>query len=215
MSVSIIQYPNDLVTSRDIYDLIRRSYATRVAEGIRFVFNSYDFDSFCSRFNYSDNVVLTAIDSVDQRLVGTLSMRFTKKGKGGELFWLAVSPDSRGKGVSQQLFSAIINYARKEGLLYLQSDTATKAKSSIRAHKKAGFRITGFYSFRSTDYYSYIFTCPLSQDSKYLSPLYCQLSFIKSFLKTKLIRNVQGRDRLIFRLYRFLIQKAHSVIKNR
>lgn len=182
-----------------------------MAEGIRFVFNNYDYDSFCSHFNYSDNIVLIAFDTLNQRLVGTLSMRFTEKGKGGEIFWLAVSPDSRGKGVSQQLFSAIINLARNKGLLFLQSDTATKAKSSIRAHKKAGFKITGLYSFRSTDYYSYIFTCPLTNDSKYLSPLYCQFSFIKSFLKTRLTRTAQGRDRLIFRFYRFIIQKAHSV----
>ena len=125
----------------------------------------------------------------------------------GLLEHLAVARNMQGQGLGTRLIREIIEIARAQGCDCVLSDTATRARSSIRAHRKAGFRIIGMESFSSTNYYSYLFRCQLKPGSPWESAWYCWKVAVCSSAKKSFKYARNGERRWLSRMWHNLFKK--------
>ncbi|MGE7689848.1 N-acetyltransferase family protein [Lysinibacillus sp. NPDC097214] len=105
-------------------------------------------------------IIVPSAQIWDERHHATL--RFVAEEQSKVVGWIAISPvstrtvysgvgevsvyissDSRGKGIASRLFKVLIEDSEKAGIWTLQSSIFAINTSSIKLHKKMGFRIVG------------------------------------------------------------------------
>ena len=87
-----------------------------------------------------------------------------KKRKGlnfGHVENVVVSPKIKKRGIMTALCSEMISVAKKRGMSFLTSTTATTATSSVKWHEKNGFVKLRKLKFKNRNYTSYYFVKPL------------------------------------------------------
>ena len=156
-----------------------------------------------------NGITLVAYAKEDS-LCGTLSAHlYTDKDRNsyGYIEYLAVEPSQKRTGIGEKLFSEMERILLSKGVSYIMSDTAARAKSSVKWHRKRGFVIVGYHSYKSTNYYSYIFRKQYSSPSIWNSNLYSSMRFVLSYLKTVLERNKNGDERFLYGKLKQLLVK--------
>ncbi|MBQ9549121.1 MAG: GNAT family N-acetyltransferase [Bacteroidales bacterium] len=172
----------------------------RLKQGLHFSLLDMDLAEL-SRLCDQAHCVLAAMKG--DELVGTAMLTINEKRdeRQGLLEHLAVSDRMQGQGLGTRLIGEILRIAREEGCACVFSDTATRARSSVRAHRKAGFRIVGLESYRGTNYYSYIFRYQIEKDCHWSSAIYCWSSFVGSAVKKSFKYARNGERRFLSRLW--------------
>lgn len=198
-----IRQKDDSISWEEITNLIHDAFQERLDQGMQFTCSYFTPEDYERRS--ANAVVLVAIDTDKNRLAGTASVVINqdKEGAWAYIQNLAIHPDYKRRGVGSRLEERRTEIARANGCQYMIGDTAIGAKSSVNMRKKYGFRIVGLESFKSTNYYSYVFRKQLVPDSKWSNPLYCKLQYWKSALQCRMyyLANGQARESKWLDLY--------------
>lgn len=204
-SVIVCRIEDSPFSSEDVISLIHESFKERLDQGLRFTCSSITVKEFDEKMN--DGITLVAYDTCSNALLGTASTHLcvdSKNNRYGYNEYLAVIPSAKRLGIGSRLLEERISILKRLGAQYVMSDTACRAKSSVKWHLKNGFHIIALRSFRSTNYYSYIFRKQLIGKSEWDNCLYRNGRFVFSYVKTKLKWTRDGVERRWFRLlYKF------------
>lgn len=203
MEVVIKRLEETNITYEQIVELLHESFEERLQQGLKFTCSYMSVDQFKKKT--ADGVVFVALEAMTNELLGTGTVHL-RKNKSGVLYgyneYAAISPKAKRCGIGSKLLKARENFVKSASGEYILSDTAVGAKSSIKYHKKNGFKIIGLTSFSSTNYYSYWFRKQLVPSKKWNSDLYCKYIFLKSYIVTKLCLKKNGSVTLFYSIYK-------------
>jgi len=158
------------------------------------------------------SIVYVAIDN-ELGLCGTATLTISTDNKNikfGYNEYNGIRSDLKGKGIGTLLCIYREREAQKNGCEYMMSDTSTQAKSAIKYHLKNGFKIIGLESYRSTNYWSYVFRKQLVPSKKWDCDFYCRLQYLKSWIFIRITRDINGNDTLLGKLYKLIKIKCKS-----
>jgi ribosomal protein S18 acetylase RimI-like enzyme len=150
---------DDFIPYEKILQLIHQAFKERLDDNIRFL---------CATFSVNDlkeatknGIIITLWD--DDTIIGCVTLNFKeKKGvKYGSQDYLAVHPSYKRIGIGKMLLDKLVQVANQYNLPFITSTTSEKAQSSVKWHKKNGFKIFLYSSYADTNYYSYWFVKPL------------------------------------------------------
>lgn len=191
MNELTIKEKDEKVSYEELLALVHEAYSERLKENIVFTASSYSLDNLKQLIG-NGHVFCAFIDNV---LVGTATLLERKKGteKYGYITTIAVKPNYGGKKIGYTLLTKAIEMAKKIELPYVVSTTATSATSSCKLHKKVGFKIIGFDSHETTNFYSYVFRLQIKPSFLYNSSLFCKLCYIKRYIIVKLFLASDGK----------------------
>lgn len=94
-------------------------------------------------------VAVTALGAAPGTLIGTIGCQVVDLKKDGHIRGMAVLPDWQGKGVADQLLSAVEQELRRLGCSHATLDTTAPLARAIRFYERRGYRATG----RVADFY--------------------------------------------------------------
>ena len=192
MSVSVFSIQDTEISERQIYNLIKIAFQERKEAGLNYGCLSLSFEAFLKEIE--DNVILVAVDDNLGVLCGCTMLSFRMDKHGKRYGWerhTSVHPDYKGMGVGTMLISELKNKAIEFGCEYLGCSTAVEAESAVKVHLKNGYQIIGLKSYKSTNYYSFIFRMQLSP-SRWSDPAFCKKQFKKSQRKVRLAYKADG-----------------------
>ena len=204
MSVVIKRLQDSSYSYKDVVDLLHEAFLERLEQGLKYTCSTMTEEQFRSKT--TNGIVYVAIDD-ETGLCGTatLTIKTDKNGiKYGYYENNGIRSDMKGQGIGTMLCIFREKESRKNGCDYLLSDTSTKAKSAVKYHLRNGFKIIGLESYRSTNYWSYVFRRQLIPSKKWDNPLYCKWQYLKSWIFIRITRNINGKDTAVGRLYKRL-----------
>ena len=185
MEIRIFQNNNN-TPYQGLVELLNNAFMERKQEGIGFSYATYTVEDL--KRHIGEGYYLVAYE--EGKVVGMVTLlqkeRYGIKYSTHEC--LAVDPTYKNKGVASKLFSRFLELARDVNSDFIISTTAEKAYSSIRYHKKNGFKTFLFVSFPSTPYYSYCFIYPIRRFKFLKYSLFNKPVFAASFVFTKLFK---------------------------
>lgn len=191
--MKICRIQDSRFSKADVVELIKASFAQWQERGLESSLLKLTPDSFAEKT--ANDIVLVAIDERSDTLCGTTSFSILQDKQGKRYAYnkfSAVISTTKQKGIGSLLLDCEKQMALSENCSYILSDTCIHAKWSVNWHKKNGFKIIALDSFKSNDYYSYIFRLQLEEPSCWSSNRYCKRRFLKSWLKTRLKYNSKG-----------------------
>ena len=210
MQVEIRLLPETTITYHQLTDLQHSAFKERLEQGLQFTCSFMTAEQFETKMK--DGHVFIALDKETEELLGTVTIHMNKDKKGniyGYHEYLAVSPSAKHIGVGSKLAQAWTVLLLENNAKYVLSDTACKATSSVNWHLKNGFQIYELESYRSTNYWSYVFIKYLD-DSIKKSLLQTKLHYLHSWLFIRITRHINGSDTGIGKLYKKLTGKCKS-----
>lgn len=202
MEVYIKRFEETNVTYEEIVSLMHDSFKERLDQGLIFTSCTMSVDDFKKR--YSDGVIIVGFDKATDEMMAfyTFHLRSNNKGiKFGYLEQLAVSPKAKRSGIGTKMLAENCRIAASMGAKYMLSDTACRAISSVKWHHKNGFYTYELESYRSTDYWSYVFIKYLD-DSIGKGSFRIKLHYWWSWLFIRTTRHKNGTDTVIGKLYK-------------
>lgn len=202
MSIVIRPLEKSDYSYKDVVSLLHDSFQERLEQGLRYTCSSITEEQY--REKTKKGIVLVASDEQSEELVGTMVLNFldNKSERCGYTEYLAIRNDVKATGIGSLLFKNIENLAIERGCPYLLSDTSVLATSAVKWHLRNGFKIVGLESYRSTNYWSYVFRKQLVPSKKWDNDLYCRLRYYLSWIFIRLTRDIYGNDTIIGRLYK-------------
>lgn len=212
MNIDVRNIKETSYTYHDVTELLHEAFQERLEQGLKYTCSFITEEQF--RQKTADGIVYVALNN-KSGLCGTatLTIKTDKKGiKYGYFEYNGIRSDMKGKGIGTMLYMYIERESRENGCEYLLSDTSIKATSAVKYHLKNGFKIIGFESYRSTNYWSYVFRKQLVPSKKWDNPLYCKLQYIKSWLFIKITRDINGNDTALGRWYKLLKRKCKNLL---
>lgn len=189
MRITVKEISQTSISLKDVYLLVISSFRQWQENGLDSAVAKYSFEKYLE--GVSDACVLVAL-SEDGKLLGTHTLVF-KNPKYCFGKYLAVDPGAKRGGVGEALFKKECELAKANGCEYILEDTAKKAFWSVRWHLKMGYKIIGYNSFSTNNYYSYVFRKQLVPSIKWDNKFYCRIQFYRSYIKTVLTRNRYGQ----------------------
>ena len=147
---------------------------------------------------------LVAIETDSNTLMGTASIKFCTDSKGERYSFnkhAAVASIAKHQGIGSKLEKERIRIAREAGVDYIRTGTSVDAKSSVKWHEKNGFRKVGLVAASGRNYYSYVFRYQINPNSKFNSPFYCYMQYLKWSIWVRLTKKKGGEPTLIGKLF--------------
>lgn len=198
------------ISYSDLADLLHDAFEERLGQGLHFTCSTMTAEQFESKMK--GGYVFVALDNETEELLGTVTIHLDTD-KHGIIFgyqeYLAVSPRAKHSGVGTALAKAWNALLQEKEAKYVLSDTACKATSSVEWHLKNGFQIFGLESYRSTNYWSYVFIKYLD-DSIRKTLLQLKLRYWCSWLFIKTTRHQNGTDTAFGKLYKRIKAKCKN-----
>lgn len=207
--IKIYRREETCISYKQIVDLMHESFQERLEQGLRYSCSFMTEEQFIEKTKNS--LIFVAIDEDNGKFVGTttLTVHIGKKQIYGYMEYVAISSDYKHKGVGSLLLQRLKNTIEL-GCSYILSDTSVKAESAVRYHLKNGFKIIGLESYRSTNYWSYVFRMQLSPSFIWNNPVFLKMHFGLSYAFMKMTRDVNGNDTLLGKIYK----KVKKICKN-
>ena len=176
----------------ELFHVMKEAFKERSEQGLNFVCLSWSLDDFISKLK--NNTILIARDTEnDDKIIGFERLVFNNDFVA--LGIIAILPDYKRGGVGMLLFNTAEQIVKSANYNYMAADTAVGAKSSVKWHLKNGFKKYELRSYKSTNYYSYIFRKQLVYHPKWSNPIYCKLHYWKSAIKCRMYTLANGEDR--------------------
>lgn len=180
-------YHNSIETPlQEMALLLNKAFLERQQEGIDFVYATYSSNDL--EMHVKDGYYIVAYEA--SKVVGMLVL-IQKKRYGINYLThecLAVDPNMKNKGIASKMFNRYIEIAKDLNAGFIISTTAENAYSSIRYHRKNGFKTFLFVSFPTTQYYSYCFIYPIRRLRLLKYNVFNKPIFLISYLYTKLFK---------------------------
>lgn len=204
MNIKICTREEAGITFQQIADLMHASFQERVDSGLLFTCSKMSASDYENKL--SGGTVIVAIDNDSGELLGTATVHI-KTDRNGVIYgyneYLGVSPKAKRLGIATKLLEQRIIIIIMAGGKYVMSDTACDATSSVKWHLKNGFAIYELESYRSTNYWSYVFIRPLSYSKKF-SRNRIKLHFWKSWIFIKTTRHIDGTDSGLGKIFKMI-----------
>jgi len=200
--VEVKQLSETNFTIENVVNLIHQSFKQWTVNGIESAVASYTINEF----SWKNCIILVAFNGNDLLGTCTLEKRIDNR-KENLIFgkYFAVSPNNKKQGIGSMLLEKEKQIAIEKHCSYILADTSEHAYWSIKWHKKNGFNIIGLRSFKTNNYYSYLFRYQLKPHSIYNSNLYCFLIYTWSSFKTKLLKKRNGEYTILGKIIHFFI----------
>ena len=186
--ISIISNINEYRID-DLIELIHLSFEERTNQGLLFKYRKI---SKSELITYCHQKLLLSYE-IDNNIAGVIF--FTIKGNLCLMGIVATHPSYKRHGIATSLYEKLEKYCLSKRIVFLYSDTATKAKSSILWHEKMGFKKFKMTSFPSTNYYSWEFVKDIKNPNRnfikrnihlFLSSIKCLLCWDKNGKLTRI-----------------------------
>lgn len=116
----------------------------------------------------------------------------------------SVHPNFKRRGLGKMAHNLFETWARENGCSYLVTDTSCKAHSSHAYHKAMGFEDWQYASWPNTNYYTVILKKDLTDNPP--SKFQKRITLIKSYICVHLKWDCNGKERLIYRIWRKLFR---------
>ena len=185
-----------------IVALMHESFKERENQGLKYTCSYMDVEAY--KKNANDGTVLVAVDSDSGKFCGTEMFHIyvnEKNARYGYIENLAISPEMKRMGVGSLLFKEILRLMKESCCEYVLSDTAVDAQSAVKYHKKNGFKIVGLYSYKTTNYYSYLFRLQLKPSLVWNNNVLVKFIFFISYIKTKIKFTRNGEKRIMYNMF--------------
>lgn len=197
MNIEVVEN-NGRFSWDELIDLMHEAFQERLEQGLRFTCSFMTAEDL--RRQLQNSTILVAVDSdKEDALVGmgAIDVKEDENGKWAYMSDLAVYPQYKRSGVMSRIFQEIESIAKSNGCEFIESDTAVGAKSSVKWHKKNGFKIVDLYSFKSTNYYSYILKKDLTphHDSQGIGFLKERIQLNKKMIQYRMYNKADGKKR--------------------
>ena len=202
MDVVIRRFEETNFSYDQIVNLMHDAFEERLKQGLNFTCSSMSVEQYKNK--NADGIIFVAVNKKDNSLVGTAVVHI-QKDECGVLYGynedIAVSPMVKRCGIGSMLQKALEEVCGRAGCSYMMCDTAVGARSSVKYHKKNGYKIVAMKSYSSTNYYSYLFRKQLDKNSKWSNSLYCKFRFLKSFFKIRICFRKDGTKTNFYERY--------------
>ena len=198
------------ISYRQIVTLMHESFQERLDKGLHYSCSSMTEEQFIEKSK--KGMVFVAIDKGSNSLVGTTTLNIYSKNKKkvGYMEFVAIDNNYKHKGIGTMLLQQCQRTAKEIGASHILSDTSTKATSAVKWHLKNGFKIVGIESFRSTNYWSYVFRMQLEPSIIWNNCYFLKLYYLRSYLIIKLSRHIAGADTKLGKFFK----KTQKICKN-
>lgn len=192
------------VSYKDIVELIHESFQERLDKGLRYSCSFMTEEQYIQKTK--DGIIFVAVDEESGCLAGTavLNLRFDGKRKYGYFEFAAGNNSYKHCGIGSLLLLLRKEAAMNAECSYILSDTSTKAESAVKYHLKNGFKIVGYESYRSTNYWSYVFRMQLEPSVFWNNNVFLKFHFFCSYIFIKLTRTIDGDDTCLGKIYKQL-----------
>lgn len=198
------------ITYQQVTDLLHAAFEERLEQGLYFTCSSMTVEQFEKKME--GGFVFVACEKNSKELLGTVTIHINTDQKGnvyGYHEYLAVSPSVKHAGIGSQLALAWNKFLIEKGAKYVLSDTACGATSSVNWHLKNGFQVYELESYRSTNYWSYVFIKYLD-NSINIVPFFLKLHYLKSWIFIKTTRRQNGSDTALGKMYKKIISRCKN-----
>ena len=202
MDIAILTREEANVSYTQIIELIHESFQERLDQGLNYSCSTMNVEQYKKKTK--KGVVFVAIDRATGNLAGTITLNFLEKlrEKHGYMEYVAIKNNYKHCGIGSILVNRIRNYGIQEGCDYILSDTSIKAISAVKFHLKNGFRIIGLESYRSTNYWSYVFRMQIKPSFLWSNPVFLKLHYWQSYFFMKMTRDINGNDTTMGRIHK-------------
>ena len=181
-----VYHNNSETPLRELAMLLNRAFLERQQEGIDFAYATYSSNDLEMHVKDGYYIVAYEADKVVGMLVLIQKIRYGINYLTHEC--LAVDPSMKSKGIASKMFKRYLEIADELNAGFVISTTAEKAFSSIRYHKKNGFKTFLFVSFPTTSYYSYCFIYPIRRFRFLKYGVFNKPIYLISYVYTKLFK---------------------------
>ena len=209
MNILVYKRKSTNITIKQIVTLLHESFQERLNEGLHYTCSSITEEQFIKKTK--DGIIFVAVDESTNELIGTSTLNVhNEKQKYGYMEYVAIKNTYKHGGIGSLLLKHLRKEAMALGCEYIISDTSTKASSAVRYHLKNGFKIVGLESYRSTNYWSYVFRMQLRPSFIWNNSLYLKTRYILSFIFIKMTRTIDGSDTWIGKVIKVIRKGCKS-----
>ena len=183
---------------KELLALLKDAFGERVEKGINFPIYFMDVEGL--KKELQDMTTLVAVETDNNKLVGTASIKFCKDRKGERYAFnkhAGVASSAKHQGIGSKLERERIRIAKEAGVDYIRTGTSVNAKSSVKWHEKNGFKKVGLVAASGRDYYSYVYRYQINPNSRYNNSIYCFFQYLKWNIWVRLTKK-KGGDPTIF-----------------
>ncbi len=210
MGIIVLRLEDTNYTYSDVVNLLHEAFQERLEQGLRYTCSFITEEQLKKKTE--KGIILVAKEEDSGALVGTMTLNFPDMihEKFGYMEYVAVSSSVKTSGIGTMLFTHLQELAIQNGCAYLLSDTSTQAVSAVRWHQKLGYKIIGLESYRSTNYWSYVFRKQLVPSRRWDNEVYCKWHYMKSWFFIRTTRDINGNDTSIGNIYKALKRKCKN-----
>ena len=173
---------NTPFSDEDVLELVQNAFAPWKVAGLDTALLRMNLEEW--RHRILGRTVLVYLEG--NKLLGTLTFSISNGGKGGYISYVAVRQDTKRSGIATMLREEAERRMKAAGVEFIESDTAVRARWSVKWHRRNGFKIVGLASFSTNNYNSFLFRKSLCGKESLVG---CALRFVKSagklFLKIR------------------------------
>ena len=176
----------------DVVALLHLAFEERWRQGLHFSCAKMTAEEFEADTKVCE--LFVAVDRESGRLIGHSAIRIYRKPDKpvyGLFEYLAVHPDAARQGIASRLLNTCIDYCLSQGAEFILSDTATRAKSSVKFQ---------------TNYLSFVFKRPCQASNPH--SIIWKSRYFFAYVKLLLLYNDDGSSTAIARFISKL--KSHK-----
>jgi len=179
----------------EVVNLLHESFKERLDAGLNFGCATFSVEDFKNELK--DSHVFVAYDDKGKAIgTGTLTLRDKKGFRYASHEFLATSNKYKGRGIASAIFVEMKKMAIEKRIDFISSSTAVEAFSSVRYHKKNGFKIYRLVSFDGKTYYSYCFIYPIRKLNILNIPLFRLPLFTLTVVISLLFKRKKGTKKV-------------------
>ncbi len=183
----------------ELYPVMLDAFKERIEQGLNFVCATFTLDEFIENMKGMSAIVARQVDEKGNRIIGF--QKFVIENGCLDTGIIAVLTDFKRQGIGTMIFEKSLEVGRAKGCEYMIADTAVGAESSVKWHKKNGFKAVELDSYHTTNSYSSIFRKQLVHHPLWSSSLYCKLHYLLSAARCKLRFRADGKTTKVMNLY--------------
>lgn len=202
MNIVILTLEEAGISYSQIIELMHESFQERLNQGLHYSCSTMDVEQYKEKTK--NGKIFVAIDDISGNLAGTTTLNLVDdlSGRHGYMEFVAISSNYKHCGIGSMLVDRMRKFGFQEGCDFILSDTSTQAISALKFHLKNGFKIIGLESYRSTNYWSYVFRMQLTPSFLWNSSTFLKMHYWFSYIFIKTTRDINGNDTTMGIIYK-------------
>lgn len=202
MNIVILTLEEAGISYSQIIELMHESFQERLNQGLHYSCSTMTVEQYKEKTKNGN--IFVAVDDISGNLAGTATLNLVDdlSGRHGYMEFVAISSKYKHCGIGSMLVDRMRKCGIQERCDFILSDTSTQAISAVKFHLKNGFKIIGLESYRSTNYWSYVFRMQLTPSFIWNNPVFLKLHYWHSYIFIKATRDINGNDTMMGKIYK-------------